>query len=87
MIIEKGDHSSAKKLATQSEADALETLYERGGAVLSEDYAIGTFAGSTVGGGSTVNWFALVFPLIARSASFKLPYHVREEWATKHGLK
>jgi long-chain-alcohol oxidase len=76
LVIEKGEFYSAEQIAKQSEADALENLYVNSGAVLSEDYSIGTFAGSNVGGGSTVNW----------SASFKLPYNVREEWATKHGL-
>jgi hypothetical protein len=55
-VIEKGEFLSAETIATQSEAEALENLYEKAGAVFSEDYSIGTFTGSNVGGGSTVNW-------------------------------
>lgn len=33
-------------------------------------------AGATVGGGTRINW----------AASFKLPPHVRKEWAEEHGL-
>ena len=33
-------------------------------------------AGSTLGGGTRVNW----------QASFQTPAHVRKEWATEHGL-
>ena len=37
---------------------------------------INILAGSTLGGGTRVNW----------QASFKTPEHVRREWATEHGL-
>ncbi len=38
---------------------------------------INILAGSTLGGGTRVNW----------QASFKTPDHVRREWAEEHGLK
>ena len=38
---------------------------------------INILAGSTLGGGTRVNW----------QASFRTPEHVRQEWAHVHGLK
>ncbi|KAL9111675.1 MAG: hypothetical protein Q9227_003949 [Pyrenula ochraceoflavens] len=46
-------------------------LMENGGAVLSDDGSMAVFAGSTWGGGGTVNW----------SASLQTPSIVRQEWA------
>lgn len=37
---------------------------------------INILAGATLGGGTRVNW----------QASFRTPQHVRQEWATEHGL-
>lgn len=37
---------------------------------------VNILAGSTLGGGTRVNW----------QASFETPAHVRREWATEHGL-
>ena len=45
-------------------------LYENGGLLTSEDGNISILAGSSLGGGTTVNW----------SASFRTPEHVLEDW-------
>jgi len=53
------------------EADALQRLYWRGGLVTTDDGNVAVLAGSTLGGGTTVNWSNCVLP----------PEHVRAEWA------
>ena len=59
-----------------SEQDSYEKLFEREGLCLSEDGSIAIMAGSTMGGGTAINW----------SASLQTPHYVREEWAQEFGL-
>lgn len=56
LLVEKGEHFDQSSIANMSEAQALDQLYERSGGVISEDFGIGTFIGSCLGGGSIVNW-------------------------------
>ncbi|MCO5587188.1 hypothetical protein L7F22_041135 [Adiantum nelumboides] len=49
----------------------MNALYEDGGCLITKDSRMVLLAGSTVGGGSTVNW----------CAAFQTPSHVRKEWA------
>ncbi|KAF9934406.1 hypothetical protein FBU30_002230 [Linnemannia zychae] len=74
LVIEKGHHYHQSELKT-TQTDGLTNHYENGGALSSADGAITVLAGSTWGGGTTINW----------CASLQLPYYVREEWA-KQGL-
>ncbi|RHZ88433.1 hypothetical protein Glove_22g154 [Diversispora epigaea] len=72
LVIEKGKYYHQSEL-TLTQSDSPAKLYERGGMLSSENNSMGLLAGSTFGGGTTVNW----------SASFKLPNIVREEWASE----
>lgn len=68
-VLEKSTFVSATELP-MTERQAFERLYEAHGLLSSEDASIAILAGSTLGGGSRVNW----------CASFKTPDHVLEEW-------
>lgn len=73
-ILEKSYHFSSDHYPMSSTQGG-EHLAENGGSILSDDGSTIVLAGSSFGGGSTINW----------SASLQ-PYHaVREEWA-KTGL-
>ncbi|KAG0236429.1 hypothetical protein BGW42_003587 [Actinomortierella wolfii] len=74
LVIEKGHHYPQHEL-TLNQCDGLTKMYENGATLSSEDGALTVLAGSTWGGGTTVNW----------CASLQLPHYVREEWA-KMGL-
>ncbi|KAF9172938.1 hypothetical protein BGX21_002424 [Mortierella sp. AD011] len=74
LVIEKSRHIPQNEL-TLVQADGLGKMYEGGGTLTSTDGVVTVLAGSTWGGGTTVNW----------CASLELPYYVREEWA-KGGL-
>ncbi|RHZ46663.1 hypothetical protein Glove_609g34 [Diversispora epigaea] len=72
LVIEKGKYYHQSEL-TLTQEDSTTKLYERGGTLTNEDNSIGILAGSTFGGGTTVNFLA----------SFKLPNFIREEWASE----
>ncbi|CAO3592279.1 unnamed protein product [Absidia cylindrospora] len=74
LVIEKGTYYHESDLSLE-ESDAMANMYELGGFFSSADGNVNILAGSTFGGGTTVNW----------SASLKLQHFVREEWA-KQGL-
>lgn len=59
------------------EDESLRTMYENNGLVFSRDGTVGILAGSSLGGGTTINW----------SASLQTPEHVRNEWTEEFGLK
>ena len=71
IVVEKGSYYQASDFAAWTEAEAFESMYERGGFCTTKDGNIVVLAGATVGGGTTVNW----------SASFQTPDYVRREWA------
>jgi choline dehydrogenase-like flavoprotein len=76
VLVEKGDFYNEEKFNLQ-EGDMISKLYDRGGALTTKDASIGIFAGSCLGGGTTVNW----------SGSFKTPDYILNEWESEHGLK
>jgi choline dehydrogenase-like flavoprotein len=76
LVLEKGQYFQRKDMTSQ-EGDAFEHMYERGGLVTTDDTGIGVLAGATFGGGSTINW----------ACSLRTPDHVKNEWASQHGLK
>ncbi|KAL6630100.1 hypothetical protein ACP70R_029865 [Stipagrostis hirtigluma subsp. patula] len=75
VVIEKGSYFTARDY-TGIEAPSMSQLYESGGCVTTLDGGALVLAGSTVGGGSVVNW----------SACLKTPDEVRKEWAGEQGL-
>ena len=62
---------------TGLELPAFQQLFWRGGPTPSADFNVSLLAGSTLGGGPTVNW----------SNCLRTPAHVREQWASEFGLE
>jgi choline dehydrogenase-like flavoprotein len=75
IILEAGGYSNESDFI-QLELAAYQNLFLRGGLFPSADGMITLAAGSTVGGGSTINW----------SNSFMTPARVRACWANDFGL-
>ena len=76
LVIEKGPFVPASQ-NPNSEGACFGSMYEGGGLLTTASGGMSVLAGSTLGGGTRVNW----------CASFKTPDHVRREWAEKHGLQ
>lgn len=73
IVVDKGPYLQSHEY-NQLEADMVSQLFDRKGALVSHDGAITVFAGSCVGGGTTVNW----------SGSLRTPDYVLNEWAEEH---
>lgn len=76
LVLEKGSFYQPETLVNMDEADISASLFESKGALMAEDLGVTVLAGSTWGGGSTVNW----------SASLRPPAAVREEWASRFDM-
>ncbi|GLJ25900.1 hypothetical protein SUGI_0496530 [Cryptomeria japonica] len=76
VVLEKGGYKARHDLDLL-EAESMRDLYEEKGLLRTEDQNMVIFAGSTVGGGSAINW----------SASFRTPDHVLREWTQTLGLE
>ncbi|BFZ56105.1 hypothetical protein PYCC9005_003147 [Savitreella phatthalungensis] len=77
LVVDKGRFYKPADHFPMTEANAWENLYENRGLTMTDDGAMIILAGSTFGGGSTVNW----------SASLQTPRSVRKEWFEKTGIK
>jgi len=73
IIVEKGPYVKPSEM-NQLEFPMVKRLYEKQGALTSADGGTSIFAGSCVGGGTTINW----------AGSFRTPDYVLHEWATEH---
>jgi choline dehydrogenase-like flavoprotein len=76
IMLEKGGHFTRKDF-TQKEQEMMPRLFEEGGARTTADGGIMVLHGSSVGGGTTVNW----------AICFDPPGHVLDEWADAHGVE
>ncbi|KAE8231984.1 hypothetical protein CF326_g2991 [Tilletia indica] len=76
LVVDKGSYVHPSEY-TGNEEDGFGTMYESGGILPAEDGSIVILAGSTFGGGSTINW----------SASLKPRDIARRTWANDYGVK
>lgn len=75
LVLEKAKYTHPDEYPL-TEYKSFKLFYERGGFLGSDDGGIQILAGTSWGGGTTVNW----------SASLSLPEVARKEWAEKYGL-
>lgn len=75
IILEKGSYRNEADF-DGGEWKAMRDLYEKRGILTTDDVGIVTLAGSTLGGGTTINW----------TTSLTTPPHVLEEWDRELGV-
>ncbi len=73
MVVEKGNYYNEADF-NQLEADMIGKMYEKNGILSNQDKSCSIFAGSTLGGGTVINW----------AGSFRTPDYILEEWAKEH---
>jgi choline dehydrogenase-like flavoprotein len=76
VVVEKGPYLENEEF-TEREGEMIARLYEAKGALSSADGAVTVFAGSCLGGGTTVNW----------AGSLRTPESILEEWAEDSGCR
>eukprot|EP01113_Clastostelium_recurvatum_P027486 TRINITY_DN3314_c0_g1_i4.p1 TRINITY_DN3314_c0_g1~~TRINITY_DN3314_c0_g1_i4.p1 ORF type:complete len:764 (-),score=175.76 TRINITY_DN3314_c0_g1_i4:10-2301(-) len=70
VVLEKGPFCTEADFTWREPID-FGNMYERGGLMVSESLEIAVLAGSTVGGGTTINW----------AASFRTPQAIIDQWS------
>jgi choline dehydrogenase-like flavoprotein len=76
IVLEQGPGDQAPQF-DQREIVGIQRLYLGRGTTSTRDLSLALFAGSCVGGGTTVNW----------QTSLRLPEAIRNEWASLSGLR
>lgn len=76
LVLEKGSYSARTNLSLL-EGSTMDQMYLGSGLLATEGMEVIFLAGSSVGGGSAVNW----------SASIRTPPHVIKEWSEKYELE
>ncbi|XVF52221.1 hypothetical protein PTKIN_Ptkin05aG0001700 [Pterospermum kingtungense] len=76
LVLEKGSYFARSNLSLL-EGPSMDQMYMSGGLLATDDMGVVVLAGSTVGGGSTINW----------SASIRTPKHVINEWCERYELE
>lgn len=76
LVLEKGKYYTPQEYVFDDD-EGLRNLYEKGGSFANDTQDLFILAGSTFGGGSTVNW----------SACIPTPFKVRKEWYDDYGVK
>ncbi|KAL5807590.1 hypothetical protein ACOSQ4_030323 [Xanthoceras sorbifolium] len=76
LVLEKGSYIARRNLSLL-EGRTMDQMYLSGGMLATDDMGMVVLAGSTVGGGSTINW----------SASIRTPKHVVNEWSGQYELE
>ncbi len=75
IVLEKGGYNNEANF-TQLEAQATPELYLKRGTLTTKDVGMVVLAGSTLGGGTVVNWMT----------SFRTPPEILDEWARSSGI-
>lgn len=75
VVLEKGGYCNESDF-THREYEAFRAMYENAGLLTTSDLGVVVLAGSTLGGGTTINW----------SSSFRTPDHVLREWENEHHI-
>lgn len=76
LVLEKGEYFARSNLSLL-EGPTMERMYQSGGLLSTVDTGVMVLSGSTVGGGSAINW----------SASIRTPQHVINEWSNHHEIE
>ncbi|KAL9177224.1 hypothetical protein ABFS82_01G045400 [Erythranthe guttata] len=76
LVLEKGCYIARSNLSLL-EGQTIDQMYLGNGVLGTDNMDVLLLAGSTVGGGSTINW----------SASIRTPPHVRKDWSENHKLE
>lgn len=76
VVLEKGNYFAPQDVTT-IEGPGMVNLFEKMGCMATDNGGVSLIAGTTVGGGTAINW----------CVSFKTPENVRNEWVKDHGVE